>query len=948
MTFEHTITLQSDSPSSKKRRLHSLQELKEKHAGKIPAAPPKPKPSSPLKPKKPLWIRFCLWCVGIIFSLLLIVGAGLTYLTSPIAEEVLTNLIVDGVNYLGKPLGLRIQLVGIRGFWEGKIQLYDLRVYDAYGPWLRIDEGTLHPQWKSLARSSVATWNYRHNKEIPQSLLTNNAPLSTLPKVHSGTFTHDGEATSSQVNNEQLDPNIDLIDSLLTAEKTLENTAVIGLKLGTLVGVYMPRFPRYQMEEEQTPPDTELTFLPSWLALDIGEIDIAEFQLGPNGRSIMLSGRIHGQISQKKIRLRTTIMAAQEIATQWVLPAVQELPADITLTLKQLNNLAQGMAQNLNPKDAALKDQEYTLGFFSFDYNEGSIDLRWQSRDSFFTPRYLQGAKSIWSRARILGKINTWPPTPKNPLQLRFVNRFGMRLEQEGQRVRASFAAGQLFWDGTTFVLRDLDIRSPIKNTSFTAKGSLGVSPTDGFGTQLSISINDINTLASVLGVDLQKFPISGLLNADFYVSRGGDYLLWWAKPLPDFQQGRGLPGFTASPHDYSRIAKNVQNYSKNVLSSVKTVHDAYVLQGLIQPPPKDKNSTTSAKSDSTQSAATPTAPSALDKAKESIEVISHIPLPPASKNDEALRFRLKLEIPQLQIQQGQINEVFFTIHGNSADTQKMPNGTAYPRKKKPEKTTDFTASGLPRGLVGNTFLRLGNIFGMGTGTLNSTWFVGGAHDESDVFQARLNKLNIALPGMSSFADLSFAYALPRLKRRWPWVDGNISMEIKNWDLMERIARTPVRVENFALASAFKSFLDDNGDPAQYMNMNFHTDRVDATQFMVRATSGQSESKHLHALADTIGLSIGKLREALTRKMEYTPPKDYPIFTANLDLSSGRGGPVRWNHGAANMLVAGEDANFDVKMLGDINALLEGLFNFRTRTLKLKDMKISTPVKEKK
>ncbi len=946
MTFEPTITLQSHSQPSQKRRLLSLQELKEKNAGKIPVTPQKSKPSPPLKPKRSLWIRVCLWCVSTILSLVLILGAGLVYLTSPIAEEVLTNLIEDGVNYLGKPMGLRIQLVGIRGFWEGKIHLYDLRVYDAYGPWLRVDEGTLHPQWKSLARSSVATWNYRHNKEIPQGLLRNNAPLSTLPEVHSGSFVNDGEATPSQVNSEQHDPSIDIVDSLLTAEKTLENTAVIGLKLGTLVGVYMPRFPRYQMAESETPPDTELTFLPSWLALDIGEIDIAEFQLGPNGRSIMLSGRMHGQISQKKIRLRTTILAAQEISTQWVLPAVQELPADITLTIKQLNNIAQGLAQNLSPRDASLKDQEYTLGFFSFDYDEGDIDLRWQSRDSFFTPRYLQGAKSVWSRSRILGKVKTWPPTPNNPLQLRFVNRFGMRLEQEGQRVRASLAAGQLFWDGTTFVLRDLDVRSPVKNTSFTAKGSLGVSPTDGFGTQLSVSINDIKTLASVLGVDLQKFPISGLLNADFYVSRGGEYLLWWAKPLPDFQQGRGLPGFTASPHDYSRIAKNVQNYSKNVLSSVKIVHDAYVMQGFIQPQtPKDEEATASAKSDSTQEAAVPTA---LDKAKESIEVIAHAPLPPASQNDEALRFRLKLEIPQLEIQQGKINSIFFTIHGNSADTQKMPNGTAYPRKEKPEKTTDFTASGLPRGLVGSTFLRLGDIFGMGKGTLSGTWFVGGAHDESDVFQARLNKLDMVLPGMSSFADLSFAYALPRLKRRWPWVDGNISVQIENWDFMERVARTPVRVENFALASAFKSFLDDNGDPAQYMNINFHTDRVDATQFMVRETSGKSESKHLHALADTVGLSIGKLRDALTRKMEYTPPKDYPIFTANLDLSSGRGGPVRWNHGSAKMLVAGEDANFDVSMLGDINALLEGLFNFRTRTLKLKDMKISTPAKEKK
>ncbi len=956
MTPDSITTLRASTQSSnKKRRLLTLHELKQQKTG-VNVAPqqeyveqsPPPKKS---RPKKTLWARICLWLLGPVITVLLVLSTGIVYLTSPAGEELLTKIIVDGVNYLGKPMGLRIQLVGIRGFWDGKIQLYNLRVYDPYGPWLRIDEGTLHPQWSSLARGSLASWQHRQNHEISQSFKENHAPLATLPQNHESTFVHETEGVSTEekvvivpFGQEQHPENIDLVDDLLTAEQTLKNTVVIGLKLGTLVGMHMPRFPRYTLTEpeQESTEQMPLTFLPSWLALDIGEINIAEFQLGPTGRSITISARMHGQVSEKKLRLRTIFLAATEVSSQWVLPGVQDLPADVTLTLKQLSSLSQEITENLRAQGKETKNENFILSFASFDYDDGSIDLRWQNRDSFFTSLYLQGAKSIWSRARILANIDAWPPSETNPLQAKFITHFGMTLEQNDQQIKNSLASGQLFWNSKKLVLRDFDIASPAANPSFKAKGSLGLSASEGFGSQLQLSIDDVKTLAAVLGIDTSKETIGGALNADFYVSRGGDYLLWWAKPLPSFQEDRVLPGFKANPHDFSTVAKNVQNYSASVLNTLETVTTAYIHAGLVSLPSKAQApSAIQASSEHAQQS------TALDEVHENLEIIKHIPLPPASKNEEALRFRVKVEAPELILPQGSIKSVFFTIHGNSADIKDMPKGTAYWRKKELDGLTDFTASGLPRGLVGTTFLRLGNIFDMGVGTANAAWFVGGAHDESDVFQARLNNLNLTFPGITNKADLSFAYALPRLKRRWPWVDGNISLHIADWKLIERITDSPMRVENFALASAFKSFLDDNGDPAQYMNVNLSTDRIDATQFMVRKTVGTSESKHLHALADAIGLSIGKLRDALTRKMEYTPPADYPIFTAKLNLSAGRGGPVRWNNGAADVLVAGEKANFSVKMLGDINALLEGLFHFRTRTLSLKDMKISTPKKEK-
>ncbi len=956
MTRDSLHTIHAPSSSKKGRRLHSLKELKEKNllqqTQHINQKPPQKKPKPALERIK----RFSLWSVGIFFALILLVGASLAYLTSPLGEKNLTALVQKGVNYVGKPMGLRIHLTSIRGFWDGKIQIYDLRVYDAYGPWLRIEEGTLHPQWSSLAKGSLATWQYRRENKINDSLRSQAAPLSTLPQNHENTFIQDEDSlTSQEVENvatasiENPQEEHDIVDSLLTAEKVLKNKVVIGLKLGTLVGVHMPRFPKYTTEEIQTPEEkqTPITFLPSWFALDIGEIELVEFQLGPKGKSITISTRLHGQISEKKLRLRTTLLAASEISAHWILPPVQELPSDVTLNLRQLSKLSQDFSENLKQRRENKYDAKHILSLASLDYDNGDVDLRWQCNDSFFTPLYLTGAKSIWSRARFQAHFSMWPPNPEHPAQVRFVSRFGIRLDQAKQNIKASLASGQAFWDGTTWVLRDVELRSPVKNTNIEAKGSAGYTPVDGFGTQFQISIEKIKMLAAVLGVEEKELPLKGKVTSDFYASRGGKHMLWWAKPLPDFQKERSLPGFHANPHDYSQIAKSVQQYTKTILATVKSV------QAHVSPSPQPvqkAQASTAAKDNAKASAQIQATPLATPVAtlKDQVETIKQLPMPQPSKGEEGLRFRLKIEIPNLQIGQGNIKEAFFTIHGTSADATTAPAGTNYPRKEQPAVMSDFTDSGLPRGLVGTTFLRLGDILGLGSGTYKNTWFVGGAHDDSDVFQARIRDNIITLPGISSESDMSFAYALPRTKRRWPWIDGNFSFKMTDWIFFERLFDSPMQIDNIEFASSFKSFLDETGRPAQYMNTVFKADRVDATQFMVRNTMGKTESKNVHALADTVGLSIGNLREALKRKMEYTPPKDYQIFTANIDLSSGRGGPVRWNHGAADMYIAGEDAHFNVKMLGDINALLEGIFHFRTRTLKLKDMKISTPPKEKK
>ncbi len=940
MTSKNITTLQAPKPHPKKfKGVHSLQVLKGRNAHTsfdTTTQPPSGKNSAPKK-KRHICLRCILWLLGIFLSIFLILSSGLAYLTSPMGEGVLTSCVEAGVNYLGKPLGLRIQLATIRGFWEGKIQIYDLRVFDNYGPWLRISEGTLHPQWPSLFRSTVASFRYRQDKTIPKTFFNNNKPLASLPQIQNDTFTLDGAKE-----NQQLDTRKDYIESLLSAEQVLQNRVTIGLKLGTLVDVYMPRFPKYASTAAQKTDKNNdpLQFLPSWLAIDVGEIELASFQLGPTGRSITFSTRMHGQINDTQIRLRTTLVAAKDITSQLILPTIQELPADITLSFKQLKSISDTLTESfVQARKSKTKDTPYIIGFFSMDYNQGDVDLRWQCRDSILTPTYLTGAKSFWSRARILAQVNTWPPTKENPFLARAITRFGMSLHDKEQRIKASLLSGQVLWDGSSIILRDFAVQSPIKEPSFTASGSVGFSPDKGFGSQLTLNVNNIQRLATMIGVDLAAFPLAGAVNSDFYVSRGGDYMLWWAKPFPDFQKNRTLYGFKANPHDFSIIAKHVQTYTKSVLGSLRTIEKARYPQPATHTAPKQATALTH------EDKKSPMEASIRDK----VEKISHDALPKPSTSEDGLRFRLKVESKELTLPQGTITDLFYTLHGTSADSLSMPRGTAYTRETPEEKiVSDFTQDILPRGIVGTSFLRMGNIAGYGSGTLTYDIFVGGAHYESDVFQTRINNLSLQLPGIKSDANLSFAYALPRLKRRWPWVDGNFYLEIDNWELIKSLTKSSLNMENLKFSSAFKSFVDELGSPAQYMNIYIDSGRIDSPAFMVRQAQGASESKHLHALADAVGLSIGKLRDALTRKMEYTPPADYPIFTANLNLASGRGGPVRWNNGIANVRVAGEQANFNVRMLGEINALLEGLFKFRTRTLELNDVKISTPQAPKK
>ncbi len=952
MTRDSLHILRAQQGKSKKgRRLHSLQELKEQNlhrqsAKNIDEAPKKNTKKTAKSPLK----RALLWFLGSVASIVFILSACLLYLTSPMGESTLTSMVQYGVNYVGKPQNLRVSIAHIRGFWEGKIQIHDMRVFDAYGPWLRIEEGTLHPQWSSLARGSIATLQYRHNQEVAEHLRTSSSSVATLPQNHNQLFLQD-ENTDAEQNTVPAvqEAGSDLVDALLSAEEVLKNKVVIGLKVGTLVGVYMPRFPKYALveEEEVQEEGLPLRFLPSWFALDIGEVELVGFQLGPTGKSVTISSRIHAQISEKKIRLRSVLLAASKISSQWVLPPVQDLPADITLTISQLSKNSESLAKNLSKEGrTSLRGNKYILSFASLDYDDGDIDLRWDCRDSFLTPIYLAGAKSLRSRSRFLAHMQTWPPSVENPVQARFVNRFNMNLEQKGQRIKASLASGQMFWDGESLVVRDFTMASPIKNPDLQATGSLGYKPEAGLGTQLNVSIKNINLLAATLGVQVDEVPLSGPINTDFYLSRGGKYMLWWAKPLPDFQSGRTLPGFTSKPYDYSIIAQNVQRYAKNVLTSLGVVQRTFAAQNIrkyVVKEVREKAEKADVKSTVQSASAAQEIP-----LEAQLEQIKHIPLPDPSQSEEGLRFRFKLESETLQVPQGLIKNAFLTIHGTSVHAPSAPAGTNYPRKAQPEVMSDFTADGLPRGIVGTTYLRFGDLFTFGPAVYENAWFVGGAHHESDVFQARLSPSTVKFPGITSTADVSFAFALPRLKRRWPWVDGNFNFHVENWDFIEHVLSSPMRVNNLEFASSFKSFLDENGRPAQYMNTLFSTDRMDATQFMVRSVMGKTESKNLHALADTVGLSIGNLREALSRTMEYTPPKDYKIFTADIDLSSGRGGPVRWTKGEADMYIAGEDAHFNVKMLGDINALLDGIFHFRSRTLKVGEMKISTPKKDTK
>ncbi len=530
--------------------------------------------------------RVLSWCLGIPVVLCLLLAGAIALVTSPRAEGMLTQFIAKHINEATAPFGMRVYIGSVSGFWQGEIRVLNLRIHDTYGPWLHVDEATLHPLWTSVLYGARAVVQAQRGETITTQAET--APVDHNISTNIEQYQRDvdsvvsdsavtdaetqGDAASETMTQE------DIMDNLLEAESVLRHKVVLALRDGTIIGVRMPRFPHYIAPEEVREDVAQdalrpLSFLPRWLALDIGELEISDFLLGPVGRNVYISGRVHGQLNCEAARIRSTVMLEKDKPKQWVLPATQDLPGDVTLTVKELRHRSGmgtvGAFQNLRELG-----EKKLIAFLSFDARKENFDVRMRLRDELVVPSFLSGVDRVWTRARVLGRIPLWPPTKENPVHLVMASRYGVTFakasfaEEKPRRIRASLASAQVLWDGERLVLRDVSVVSPIKEPFLNVSASLGVAKEEGLGVIVRVGVEDVTPLAQALDANIERGDIQGKANLTFTALRSGEHLMWWTKPLPPVQEGRNLPGFEASSKDFSVLGKQLavghSRYSQN------------------------------------------------------------------------------------------------------------------------------------------------------------------------------------------------------------------------------------------------------------------------------------------------------------------------------------------------------------------------------------------------
>lgn len=947
-----------------------------------PLTPPaEPKPPKPPKTKKlrrrrnPLYklLRALGWGFAGVLGLVL---AGGAYLTGPLGERTLTSLTVNLTNKALTSSGLRLELAGITGLWDGELRIMGLKLFDKNGEWLDLAEGVAYPQWGSVVRNSLEG-------------------ARTLQKLH------------------------------LAQDPTGQGNVLVDLRRVTLFDLTFVRPPLLTPSDTPPPPTqpAPVRILPTWMELDIAELEVVRLAYGPEEKRIFANIYASARLSDAQGEVRLGAFLSPTIRILQGAPLPEALPGDVTLSRRELTastatatavaasdsgasndngtgstphimSTDVGMAPPATPPapsnagaDAsgaagspssppapgnapasvagpAVPHASQALGTSQVVFNlvwDGTFaDVRWQARDTMLLNKLFPGVERLWSRARLQCNMTQWPPSPQYPLQIRMVSRFGLTVKELTERVHASLCAGQFFWDGQTLVARDLDLQLPLRDPHLTLQGSAGLSRASGPGMRLRMEVGNLSNLVKALGMAHLQESLGGSVLGRFAVGRGGRHTLWWTRPLPEplgFAENP-LPGFTAAPlpPELAQLEASGQLYDNAHISSSS---DSF------------GDSLTSSFGDSAKNSSEKQ--TVTSSANPSVTQTVHDPR--ASRAATALHTRISLESDALKLPNGEVEGFSFVLRGTSLDADTAPEGTLHrkatqnaelhaPKGKKLQEnggngtsalssapaappapegkdsdSNDFAASGLPRGMVGALELKARSIFAMGDANVHSQWMVGGLHGDADVLLIELSKLAGKLPGLALSGDVEMSYALP-LRRPWPWLDGKLDVEVENWQALRRLIKSPVQGDGMGLSLRMESRFNEKNEPRQYLRADVKARQVNAPTFNVREVRGDVESDHAHALADLFSLAFSP---AGRRKAspEGPPPLDYDLLKARLQLGAGSGGPVQWNSGLCTLTVAGEDARIDANLKGNVRGMLEGVFNFRTRLLQILKMEVS-------